>query len=251
MDMDETRMMDILRRIERRLTSLEKQLNECSQQNKQPSYYLDIQHIETLNIEELSYHLDTIDIDELSGTLNIGDTFSGKNASSQPFDKKHKQVRKRQSFNSKKNGKHHYKSKATDTEITVKINGKSVPYKLESKAELDQQEKKKRSQMIHNQTPSLSSTFTIGDIHIGTVEDASAVNFGNNFPTGFRSNKKHNQGFGNIYGDENNIHDIMSKMQETDVVEVVNEHQGEKYPEWLNMLIEEQVKEEDEKDDDE
>lgn len=51
----------------------------------------------------------------------------------------------------------------------------------------------------------------IGNINIGTVEGASCVNIGNNFPNNFTSNKKQIQGFGSISGDHNDIHEIISK----------------------------------------
>lgn len=83
----------------------------------------------------------------------------------------------------------------------------------------------------------LSSIFTIGDIHIGTIEDASAVNFGNNFPTDFTSNKKHNQGFGNNNGNENDIHDIQSLMEEKDAVEVYHDGQEKPDDKWMDILL--------------
>lgn len=62
-----------------------------------------------------------------------------------------------------------------------------------------------------------SPSFFIGTISIGTVEGASCVNLGNNFPTGFVSNKKHNQGFGSIAGDHNDIDGIMASLEEKDI----------------------------------
>lgn len=49
----------------------------------------------------------------------------------------------------------------------------------------------------------LAPTFQIGDIKIGIIESASCFNIGNNFLEDFKSHKKHNQGFGNIYGNQN------------------------------------------------
>ncbi|WP_110111982.1 hypothetical protein [Bacillus sp. CGMCC 1.16541] len=131
----------------------------------------------------------------------------------------------------------------------MNINGRPIPYKIDSKQEEPQSYVQKNNRVIRSQTREVTSTFTIGDIHIGAIEDASVVNFGNNFPTNFRSNKKHNQGFGNIFGSQNDIHDIMSRMQEQDVTEVFNENESKQHPEWLNMLIEEQLKEKDNKKD--
>lgn len=62
--------------------------------------------------------------------------------------------------------------------------------------------------------------FYIGKIHIGSVEGASCVNFGNNFPTGFKNNKKQNQGFGSISGNHNDIQDIISQLKDSKVVDL-------------------------------
>ncbi|MDC3413714.1 hypothetical protein NC797_13785 [Aquibacillus sp. 3ASR75-11] len=86
----------------------------------------------------------------------------------------------------------------------------------------------------------LSPNFIIGSIQIGTIESASCVNFGNNFPKDFTSNKKQNQGFGSISGDNNDISDIFSRLDEKDIKEVFHQSQAGQYPEWLHKLIEEQ-----------
>ena len=53
---------------------------------------------------------------------------------------------------------------------------------------------------------------------IGTVyEGASCVNFGNNLPGGFVNYKKHNQGFGSISGDNNDIYDILATLEEKNI----------------------------------
>ncbi|MDN3016986.1 hypothetical protein PH210_12370 [Paenibacillus sp. BSR1-1] len=55
------------------------------------------------------------------------------------------------------------------------------------------------------EAPILSPTFHIGTIKIGSIEGASCFSIGNNFIEDFKSNKKHNQGLGNIHGDRNNL----------------------------------------------
>ena len=62
-----------------------------------------------------------------------------------------------------------------------------------------------------------SPSFFIGSISIGTVEGASCVNVGNNLPSGFVNYKKHNQGFGSISGDNNDIYDILATLEEEDI----------------------------------
>ncbi|MFC3885559.1 hypothetical protein ACFOU2_19625 [Bacillus songklensis] len=73
--MDENVLINILQNIEKRLTSLETNVNELSKKTVHNSFHLDIKNVQTLNLDELSYHLDNIDVKELSGTLNIGNTF--------------------------------------------------------------------------------------------------------------------------------------------------------------------------------
>ncbi|WKA48415.1 hypothetical protein QWV57_05480 [Geobacillus zalihae] len=73
----------------------------------------------------------------------------------------------------------------------------------------------------------LSPRFVIGSIHIGTVEGASCVNFGNNFVGGFTSHIKQNQGFGSITGDHNDIHDLLSRLDEQGVFEMFQPPSGE------------------------
>ncbi|WP_084797712.1 hypothetical protein [Neobacillus mesonae] len=54
-------------------------------------------------------------------------------------------------------------------------------------------------------SPILSPTFHIGSIKIGTIESASCFSIGNNFIEDFKSNKKTNQGLGNIHGSHNDF----------------------------------------------
>ncbi|AXI28868.1 hypothetical protein CIB87_07540 [Priestia megaterium] len=229
--MDE-KVLNILQNIEKRLTDLEKNMNELSKKTVH-SFHLDIKNIETLNLDELSYYLEHIDVKELSGTLNIGNTFPSQTNQYQVARKKGEKTANESDVN-RKSGSQNHKAKNKEkgpSEISVKINERSVPYKLIHTEEMREPDQ------------ALESTFSIGDIHIGTIEDASAVNFGNNFPTNFRSHKKVSQGFGNILGNQNDIHDILSSLEEKDISEIYNEGQDEKPPEWLDTMIEEQKKE--------
>ena len=225
------KVLNILQNIEKRLTDLEKNMNELSKKTVH-SFHLDIENVQTLNLEELSYYLEHIDVKELSGTLNIGNTFPSQTNQYQAPEKKGKQITNESDVNRKsdsQNNKAKNKEKGP-SEISVKINERSVPYTLTHTEEMRESDQ------------ALESTFSIGDIHIGTIEDASAVNFGNNFPTNFRSHKKVSQGFGNILGNQNDIHDILSSLEEKDISEVYNENQDGKPPEWLDTMIEEQKK---------
>ncbi|MCM3772602.1 hypothetical protein M3225_19295 [Priestia aryabhattai] len=232
--MDE-KVLNILETIEKRLTNLERNMNEFSKR-KVHSLHLDIKNVQTLNLDELSYYLEHIDVKELSGTLNIGNTFPSQASQFQAPRKKGKKTTNEFDDNlSSGSQNNEAKNKEKEpSEISVKINEKSVPYKLIHTEEMREPDK------------TLESTFSIGDIHIGTIEDASAVNFGNNFPTNFRSHKKVTQGFGNILGNQNDIHDILSSLEEKDASEVYNEKQDGKPPEWLDSMIKEQKKEMDE-----
>ncbi|AYE51630.1 hypothetical protein OEA_18300 [Priestia megaterium NCT-2] len=225
------KVLNILQNIEKRLTDLEKNMNELSKKTVH-SFHLDIENVQTLNLDELSYYLEHIDVKELSRTLNIGNTFPSQTNQYQAPEKKGKQITNESDVN-RKSGSQNNKAKNKEkgpSEISVKINKRSVLYTLTHTEEMREPDQ------------ALESTFSIGDIHIGTIEDASAVNFGNNFPTNFRSHKKVSQGFGNILGNQNDIHDILSSLEEKDISEVYNENQDGKPPEWLDTMIEEQKK---------
>ncbi|MGM0845706.1 MAG: hypothetical protein ACQEUT_12070 [Bacillota bacterium] len=205
MDAKEDKILAALQDLHNRIGHLEKVIEDTK------AIELTIERVQTLNLENLIYQLDKIDIKELSGSLNIGNTFEQKQKSQQ---------------GSKENNQALKRNHQENEEILIKINNKHIPYTIDEV---------KQSEKISSTLPS-SSEFTIGDIHIGTIEDASAVNFGNNFPTNFRSNKKHNQGLGNIIGDNNDIHDLKSFMKEKNAREVYNENQENQEPAWLHVL---------------
>ncbi|WP_079508959.1 hypothetical protein [Mesobacillus jeotgali] len=85
----------------------------------------------------------------------------------------------------------------------------------------------------------LSPSFYIGTIQIGTIQDASCVNFGNSFPKDFTSQKNQNQGFGSINGDNNDIHDIISRLYKRNIAEVFGEtgNKEQQQPEWLENFL--------------
>ena len=203
MDLNEGAILKVLQNIEKRIARLEERLN-----TEQKNYKFHIENVENLTLENLSYQLDTLDVKEVSGILNIGNTFQ----EDPPTSIKKQKNRRKQTPRTE--------------DISIIINEKKIPYEF-----VGSEENKE------NKRDPLSSIFTIGDIHIGTIEDASAVNFGNNFPTDFTSNKKHNQGFGNIYGNENDIHDIESQMEEKGAVEVYYDSQEKPDDKWLEMLL--------------
>jgi hypothetical protein len=87
----------------------------------------------------------------------------------------------------------------------------------------------------------LSPSFVIGHIRIGTVEGASCVNMGNNFPVGFRSHKKHNQGFGSVEGDRNSISGTRAVLDDADFIDMLNDSDFE-IPEWIKAMVQEQAK---------
>lgn len=82
----------------------------------------------------------------------------------------------------------------------------------------------------------LSPTFVIGYIRIGSVEGASCVNLGNNSPSGFQSHKKHNQGFGNVGGDHNQIRGLRSTLEDNDMLDMQNGLE-EEIPAWVRQSI--------------
>jgi hypothetical protein len=82
----------------------------------------------------------------------------------------------------------------------------------------------------------LSPNFIIGHIRIGSVEGASCVNMGNNWPTGFESHKKHNQGFGSVGGDNNHIDGLRSLLNDSDFLDMFNPS-DDNIPDWLKEKI--------------
>lgn len=84
-----------------------------------------------------------------------------------------------------------------------------------------------------------SPNFFIGSIRIGVVESASCINMGNNYPTQFQSNKKHNQGIGNISGDENDIHETKSLVNDSSFIDMLHQLEDKELPQWLQDVIKE------------
>lgn len=82
----------------------------------------------------------------------------------------------------------------------------------------------------------LSPTFVIGYIRIGSVEGASCVNLGNNYPTGFESHSKLNQGFGNVSGDNNDIRGATSAVDDNDVLDMLSEADSD-MPQWVKHML--------------
>ncbi|RTE09860.1 hypothetical protein EJQ19_10005 [Paenibacillus whitsoniae] len=82
----------------------------------------------------------------------------------------------------------------------------------------------------------MSPTFVIGSIRIGTVESASCINMGNNWPTDFQSNQKTVQGFGSVEGDNNQLVGTRSMLNDSDFLDMLNVGDQET-PAWLQELI--------------
>ncbi|MCM3616589.1 hypothetical protein M3936_03235 [Sutcliffiella horikoshii] len=90
-----------------------------------------------------------------------------------------------------------------------------------------------------------SPNFFIGSIRIGVVESASCINMGNNYPTQFQSNKKHNQGVGNISGDDNDIHETKSHVSDSSGVDILEQTDNTELPVWLEDMVKKKIYEED------
>ncbi|MGD6780554.1 hypothetical protein ACQCT3_12245 [Sutcliffiella horikoshii] len=84
-----------------------------------------------------------------------------------------------------------------------------------------------------------SPNFFIGSIRIGVVESASCINMGNNYPSQFQSHKKHNQGVGNISGDENDIHGTKSQVSDSSFIDMFEQSEDQELPQWLQSVIKE------------
>jgi hypothetical protein len=82
----------------------------------------------------------------------------------------------------------------------------------------------------------LSPQFVIGSIRIGSVENASCVNLGNNCLTAFENHQKLTQGFGSVNGDRNLVAGIRSLLNDSDFLDMLNVPDGE-LPEWLRETL--------------
>jgi hypothetical protein len=91
----------------------------------------------------------------------------------------------------------------------------------------------------------LSPIFIIGHIYIGSVEDASCVNIGNNLPIGFEAYRKQSQGFGEITGDHNDIREIEARLKDSHVLDMLNQSGGEEVPHFIKNLIKSKMVEDD------
>ncbi|MFD0697860.1 hypothetical protein ACFQZT_27685 [Paenibacillus sp. GCM10027628] len=82
----------------------------------------------------------------------------------------------------------------------------------------------------------MSPTFIIGSIRIGSVESASCINMGNNWPTDFVSNQKTVQGFGSVAGDHNQLVGTRSMLNDSDFLDMLNVNDNDT-PEWIQQMI--------------
>ncbi|MYL20217.1 hypothetical protein GLW04_09990 [Halobacillus litoralis] len=89
----------------------------------------------------------------------------------------------------------------------------------------------------------LSPNFFIGSIRIGTIENASCLNMGNNVPTGFEGHQKLNQGFGTIHGDGNTLEELRSILSDSALLDFMSREQDTELPEWLQKMMEEKMRE--------
>lgn len=87
----------------------------------------------------------------------------------------------------------------------------------------------------------LSPNFFIGTIRIGTIENASCLNMGNNIPTGFESHQKLNQGFGTINGDGNTLEGLRSILSDSAVLDLMTNAKDNEIPEWVKLMVEKRM----------
>jgi hypothetical protein len=81
----------------------------------------------------------------------------------------------------------------------------------------------------------LSPQFFIGEIRIGSVSNASAVNIGNNWPTDFKSYHKQNQGFGSVGGNKNHFSNARAYLYDPDEFDMVNAAESS-VPDWVKEM---------------
>ncbi|WP_281974500.1 hypothetical protein [Halobacillus litoralis] len=84
--------------------------------------------------------------------------------------------------------------------------------------------------------PLLSPNFFIGNIRIGTIENASCLNMGNNVPNGFESHQKLNQGFGTVHGDGNTLEGLRSILSDSAILDMMTDKEHD-IPDWVESMI--------------
>ncbi|SFK16261.1 hypothetical protein SAMN04487936_10879 [Halobacillus dabanensis] len=87
----------------------------------------------------------------------------------------------------------------------------------------------------------LSPNFFIGNIRIGTIENASCLNMGNNLPTGFESHQKLNQGFGTVHGDGNTLEGLRSVLSDAAILDLMTREKEHEIPEWVEKMMEKRM----------
>lgn len=102
----------------------------------------------------------------------------------------------------------------------------------------DKKEKEKQKEKEKKESPPapFSPVFHFKEFKVGNLENASAINFGNNYPTNFKGYKKHSQGLGTIDGNNNDIHDLQSHMELKYLVDALVDN-DEELPDWIRELI--------------
>lgn len=110
--------------------------------------------------------------------------------------------------------------------------------------EREKEKKEDKKQKLDEIAPSgpFSPVFHINELKIGNLENASAVNIGNNYPTNFRGYKRHNQGLGTIEGNHNDIHDLNSHMNQRLLMDALLDSK-EELPQWVIDLMKEHASE--------
>jgi len=86
----------------------------------------------------------------------------------------------------------------------------------------------------------MSPQFVIGTIRIGSVQNTSSVNLGNNWQTAFESHQKLTQGFGSVSGDRNLLTDIRALLNDSDFIDTLHQT-GAELPEWLRSIMTERA----------
>lgn len=81
-----------------------------------------------------------------------------------------------------------------------------------------------------------SPVFHFNEFKVGNLENASAINFGNNYPNNFRGYKRHSQGLGTIEGNHNDIHDLEASMSQRYLMDALVDR-NEELPDWIKELV--------------
>ncbi|MEN8700364.1 hypothetical protein [Bacillus infantis] len=131
MQLDEKALIAIMGKLNGRLADVEVRLKELEKEKASGhNIHLEINevNIESFQLDQLSYFLDRIDVKSLSGMMNLGNSFYT------PANKRKAQTGKKKNASQTKTAE----KNSGDAGIRIFINGKEIPYAMESNTETEE-----------------------------------------------------------------------------------------------------------------